>query len=388
MEKPMPLSHLARPLAALASLAAAGLLTACAGLPATPAAVEATADLVEIPSSRGLSLAETGVVALDEDMRGFLARAVAADGEGRRLRQLVGAVVESPDFRVDYADDTRSARETFHALRGNCLSFTNLFIAFARPLGLNASYQEVDVPPTWAAADDAFVLSRHINVLVTTETGTEHVVDFNMADFRAAYPRRAISDERAAAHYYSNLGVERLQAGDAPGAFELFRRALAMDRTLPQAWVNLGAWYRRQGDAARAEASYLEALRVDPNESAAMSNLAILHAREGRADLARWYQRRIASYRAQNPYYHYELAKAAYLKGDYVRAARESRAALHRSDVDPAFYSLLGMSYRELGRPEAAREAFARAVELASDEDLRSAVRRKLELLGAPTAGL
>jgi Flp pilus assembly protein TadD len=384
----MPLSQPVRRRDALVSLAAAGLFSACAALPATPAAVDARADLVEIPSAKGLSFAESGFMTLDQAMHAFLARSVTADSEPLRLRQLVAAVVLNPDFRVDYADETRSARETFHALRGNCLSFTSLLVAFARPLGLNASYQEVDVPPSWTAGDDAFVLSRHINVLVTTQAGVQHVVDFNMAEFRAGYPRRAISDERAAAHYYSNLGVERLQAGDAPGAFELFRRALAMDRTLSQAWVNLGAWYRRQGDAARAEASYLEALRVDPNESAAMSNLAILHAREGRADLARWYQRRIASYRAQNPYYHYELAKAAYVRGDFDQALRESRAALERRDVDPAFHSLLGMSYRELGRPERAREAFERAIELADDEDLRSAVRRKLEVLGAPTAGL
>jgi Flp pilus assembly protein TadD len=151
--------------------------------------------------------------------------------------------------------------------------------------------------------------------------------------------------------------------------------------------VNLGAWYRRHGDAARAEASYLEALRLNPREYVAMGNLAGLHAREGRADLARWFRSRVTQYRLQNPYYRYQQAQIAYFAGDFSSAARQLREALRAADNDPTFYSLLGASYRELGKPEAARAAFARAVELADDEDLRSAVRHKLELLGAPSAG-
>jgi Flp pilus assembly protein TadD len=371
-------------LAATAALA----LASCTSLPATPAARGVPADFVAIPSPVGRSLHDAGVIALDGPMREFLAREVTGRDPLTKLRQLVRAVIENPEFRIDYADDTRSAAETFHALRGNCLSFTNLFVALAREAGLAVGYQEVDVPPTWTTRAEAFVVSRHVNAIVTVRPGSLHVVDFNMAEFRAAYPRRAISDERAGAHYYSNLGVERLQGGDAAAAYEHFRSALALDRSLPQAWVNLGAWYRRQGDPARAEASYLEALRLDPRDSSAMTNLASLHAQAGRAELARWYERRVARYRAQNPYYKFEQARAAYAAGDYGRAARRLREALRRTDVDPTFYSLLGMSYRELGRPDDARAAFARAIELADDPALRSAVRHKLERLGAPRASL
>ena len=366
--------------------AAAALgLAGCAGLPATPAAQELPGDFISIPAQDGHSLAEAGVLSLDGAMREFLATEVWAQDRPTKLRQLVRAVIENPRFRIDYADDTRSAAETFHALRGNCLSFTNLFIALGREAGLTLSYQEVDVPPTFTTRDETLVVSRHVNVVVNVRPGATHVVDFNMADFRAAYPRRAISDERAAAHYYSNLGAERLQAGDMSAAYEHFRVALAMDRTLPQAWVNLGAWHWRQGDSARAEASYLEALRLSPRDSTAMSNLASLHAREGRRELADWYEQRVDRYRAQNPYYKYGLARTAYAAGDYGSAVRRLREALRHSDIDPTFYTLLGMSYRELGQRDAARVAFTRALELADDEALRSAVRRKLDLLGANT---
>ena len=376
-----------RPLDA-ASLFAALALAGCSALPVTPAARSVPADFVAIPPPGGLSLAEAGVTRVDAEMRAFLETEVTGSGDLTKLRQLIRAVVENPRFRIEYDEDTRSAAATFGALRGNCLSFTNLFVTLAREAGLRVSYQEVDVPPSWTLHDDTFVVSRHMNAVVTLRQSADHVVDFNMARFRAAYPRRAISDARAAAHYYSNLGVERMQANERDAAFAYFQRALALDRTLAQVWVNLGAWYRRQGSPVLAEASYLEALRLQPREFVAMSNLADLHESEGRALFARAYRKRVTQYRLQNPYYRYEQAKNAYLAGEFAAAARQLREALRHADNDPTFYSLLGMTYRELGRTNDAREAFTRAVALADDETLRSAVRRKLELLGAPSAEL
>ncbi len=46
------------------------------------------------------------------------------------------------------------------------MSFTNMFLSMARYVGLNASFQEVKVPPDWTRRGDSFVLSRHINVNV------------------------------------------------------------------------------------------------------------------------------------------------------------------------------------------------------------------------------
>lgn len=380
----MPARRLEAALLAASALAFA----ACASVPATPAARALGPAFVALPAPDGRPLADAGITTLDADMRSFLAREVTGRDDATRLRQLIRAVVENAAFRIDYGDDTRSAAETFATQRGNCLSFTNLFVALAREAGLSVSYQEVDVPPVWTAHDESFVVSRHVNAVVAARNGTSQVVDFNMGEFRAAYPRRSISDARAAAHYFSNLGVERLEAGEQDAAFAHFVRALALDRSLAQAWVNLGAWYRRQGDPVRAEASYLEALAANPRELVAMSNLSTLHEREGHVELARWYARRAANFRLQNPYYRYERAKVAYLAGDFSRAARQLHEALRRSDADPTFYSLLGMTYRELGRREEARAAFTRAIELADDPRLRSAVRLKLDLLGGPRARL
>jgi Flp pilus assembly protein TadD len=372
-----------------ASCAIALALVGCAGLPASDEAKRVPAELLAGTDGGVLPPGGAGISALDDDMRAFLADQVRGGDDYHRLRSLLGSVIENASFQIEYDEDTRTAAETFHVGRGNCLSFTNLIVGMARELGLVVSYQEVEIPPVWFLRDGSFVLSRHVNAVVDLPGRSPHVVDFNMAEFRLSYPRRPISDERAAAHYFSNLGVERMQAGEPAPALDYFRRAIAMDRTLAQAWVNLGTWYLRQGEPARAEASYLEALRVSAREYVAMSSLANLHAQRGRPELARWYQRRVIQFRKQNPYYRYEQALAAYRAGDYDAAAGHLRGAIRREADDAAFHSLLGLVYRQLGKDDSARRAFLRAVELADDDDLRRAYRRKLDLLGGgPSAGL
>lgn len=364
------------------------LLAGCAGLPVSPEAQGVAAEELQAADAAGLSLAEAGIASLDDDVRAFLAAQVSGGDDSRRLRSLLEAVIENPRFHVEYDEQTRSASETFRAMRGNCLSFTNLFVGLAREVGLDVSYQEVEIPPTWSLHGDDFVLSRHVNAVVRLRGRPSRVVDFNMAEFRLVYPRRPISDERAAAHYYSNLGVERMQAGERVLAREHFQRALALDPSFAQAWVNLGIWYQREREPGLAEASYLQALRVSPREYVAMSNLASLHEKRGRPEMAHWFRRRVAQYRIQNPYYHYQLALGAYRTADYARAASRLREAIRRSGDDATFHSLLGLVYSHQGKVASARRELLRAVELAETDASRRAYRRKLDLLGARSAGL
>jgi Flp pilus assembly protein TadD len=352
-------------------------------LPASPAARALPAAALQLAAPAPPEPSLAAITALDEGMRAFLEWRVSGANDEQRLHSLLGAVISNPTFRVEYGDETRSAVETFQRMRGNCLSFTSLLVGLAREVGLSISYQEVDVPPIWSLRDGSFVLTRHVNAVVKLAPDFSQVVDFNMAEFRLAYPRREISDERAAAHFHSNLGVERMQAGEAERARQHFAYAIALDPTLAQAWINLGIWYGREGDPARAEASFLEALRVDPRELVAMSNLANLHAREGRAALARSYEQRVARFRAQNPYYRLALARDAYRAGDYATAVDHLQHAIHRAPDEAEFHSWLALSYRQLGRVEPARRELERAVELADEDETRRAYRRKLEILAA-----
>lgn len=368
------------------TLAIAASLAGCATLPDdTPGASLGPEELLEhspIAGGRELPpLPDPGVLTLDVDMRDFLARNVQTEGDDySRLFQLLSAVIAPGSFGVEYQEKTLTASGTFHARAGNCLSFTNLFIALSRGVGLDVTYQEVEIPPDWNMRSDTLVLNRHVNASVDLGQVGEHVVDFNMESFRASYPRRQVSDARAQAHFFNNLGVDRLHAGDALEAFRHFREALRLDPSLAAAWINLGTLYRREGYPAHAEASYREALRASPREDVALSNLARLYAAEGRDADAEALRQRVVRHRMQNPYYRAALAREAYDAADYAGAVRHLKAAIRERPDEVQFHSLLGASYLQLGQSERARRAFSEAAEVAADP---TPYQRKLERLAS-----
>jgi transglutaminase-like putative cysteine protease len=150
-----------RPARASASVgvgaALAGLITlACASAPPrrdgariTPDELRAGTVLGEAPGSSAL-VAPEEVLAVSAEMQAFL-NAHVARGVDRvaRVRQLAGAIVDESRFGLKYDETTRTAAETFRTRRGNCLSFSNMFVALARSVGLTVDFQEVDVPPDW-----------------------------------------------------------------------------------------------------------------------------------------------------------------------------------------------------------------------------------------------
>ena len=58
----------------------------------------------------------------------------------------------------------------------------------------------------------------YIDRMLTVTGPGIRIVDFNIDNFRSSYDRRRISDARLLAHYYNNVAVERMQAGDAAAA--------------------------------------------------------------------------------------------------------------------------------------------------------------------------
>lgn len=325
------------------------------------------------------------VLLVSPEMRAFLDRHVAPGADRVfRLRQLGNAIIRGGSFRLEYDETTRTASATFHARRGNCLSFSSMFVAMARHLGLSAQYQEVDSPPDWSFRDDSFVLNRHVDVLVDLGKGGEHVVDFNMDDFRTSYDRRRISDARALAHYYNNVAVERMQAGDTASALGYFRKAADNDASFSPAWTNLGILYMRKGHPAYAEAAHLQALKADPSDLVAVSNLASLYGRQGDRERAAAYRRRVIDHRRQNPYYRFQLAREAFRAEDYAAAIGYLKDAIRMKKNEDQFYFLLGLSYLKKGDAQAARRWLSRAEEVAATDALKRRYASKMDILLPP----
>jgi tetratricopeptide (TPR) repeat protein len=326
---------------------------------------------------------EKEVLALSSEMRDFLDKHVDRKASPElKLRQLAFAIIDAEALGVKYDDTTRTASEAFHLRHGNCLSYSNMFVAMARDVGLNVQFQEVDIPPDWTFDNDTFVLNRHVNVYVNLGLKGTRVVDFNMEDFKSTYDMLRISDERALGHFYNNIGVERMQAGDVASALAHFRRALVdSGRGFSPAWTNLGTLYLRNGHPAHAEAAFLEALKVNESDSVAMSNLARLYERLGDQERAAAYRKRVNSDHWRNPYYRYQLAHQAFLARDYDTAIGHLKYAIRKRPAEDTFYFLMGMSYLKKGDAGAARRWLAKAQEVAVTDALRRRYASKVDAL-------
>jgi len=325
------------------------------------------------------------VMALTDDMREFL-RTHVRDGSlaAGSLSQLAYAVIREGSFGLEYDESTRTASETFRAKRGNCMSFTNMFVVLARGVGLDARFQEVDIPPDWSVAQDTYVFNRHINIHVDLAVTGVHVVDFNMWDFKTEYDMRIVSDERALAHFFNNMGAEFMQQGDMAEAFYAFRRAIAEnDPSFSPAWTNLGTLYRRKGFAYHAEAAYLQALVIDRSDLIAMSNLTALYDRRGDQKQAARYRNKVNSHRKQNPYYRCQLARDAFDAKDYDLAIDHLKYAARKNKDEDHFCVLLGLVYLQKGDEEKARRWMARAEKLAETDALRGIYSSKIDRLKA-----
>ena len=370
----------------------AGILVIMAGCASVPPSEEAAVISPEQLLAGEPLLATTGelpeiisaadILFVDAAMRSFMDAHVDANGTSYvKLHQLLYAVINEGSFGLEYNDLTHTAAETFDIRTGNCLSFTNMFVAMAREAGLKASFQEVEIPPDWSMQGDVFVLSRHMNIYIDLGYHGEHIVDFNIDDFRSTYDRRKISDERALAHFYSNRGVERLQADDTIEAFLFFRQALEFDQSFAPAWNNLGTLYSRNGHRGFAEASYLQAVEVQRGAMLPMSNLARLYEANGDEERAEYYRDRVSYHRSRNPYYQYHLAREAFQERNYEEAIEYLQRAIKQKEWEDSFYFLLGLSYLQIGEEEKARRWLSKAEEVAEDDSLKRNYHNKLELL-------
>lgn len=365
-------------------------LSGCAGRALTPV-LDAQIGPADILAGRPIigdgPMPSTGVdtgaiLAVDADMRRFIDRFVDRKSRGElRLEELVRAIISDGSFGLVYEETTRTASGTFAARSGNCLSFTNMFVAMARDVGLDARFQEVDIPPDWSLRNDTFVLNRHVNVNIRLTYGREHIVDFNIDDFRSTYGRRQIPDQRAFAHYYNNQGVARMLSGKQAEAFALLRTAIDLDRTFVPAWSNLAALYHRAGEPAYAEAAYLQALRLQPGDLVSMSNLSRLYQAQGNAKLAAYYMRRARDHRQRNPYYRYYLARQAFLARHYAEAIGHLEYAVRKKKWEDSFYFLLGLSYLQQGDERQARKWLSKAEEVAQSDTLKRNYHSKIDLL-------
>lgn len=358
-------------------------------LPSVDDQILLSGDVFPGAASQSIPSAED-VFGLSPDMARFLDANVGGKTDERTFAELIDAMETFGIRQLIYDNDTQTASRTFEERRGNCLSFTNMFLVMARHVGLRAKFQEVSISPEWIKQGDMQVLRRHVNVYVrltgkgkSMDRKGDRVVDFDDEGGPQASMETIISDSRALAHFYNNWAVDSLEVGNTDLAFAYARKAIVDgDANFSPAWGLIGVLYRRAERLDLAEAAQLRALQAEPDDTVAMSNLERLYASQGRDELADYYRDQVLGHRLKNPYFRMEKAREAYQAGDYPTAVAHLKKAISLKNDESEFYFLLRDSYYQMGDILKARKYHAKAHKVLDEQGGREGTPRRIKPKG------
>ena len=224
------------------------------------------------------AIPDPGIFEVDDDMRAFVAGKIGkARSDRERMRRLLNGMIDSGLMSLDYNDArTKTARDTFHDRVGNCISFTNLFVALAREADLDVAFQTVAIPPIWYADSDLVILNNHVNAVVKQNFQSRTVVDFNVTDLKGNYDTIEVSDNYALALYFNNIAMDALRARDFERSFRLLKKSIETSPSIAGNWANLGVIYSRNSLPEYAIRAYRTALDLDKEHRPSLTTLATL----------------------------------------------------------------------------------------------------------------
>lgn len=367
-----------------------GLLTSCATAVITPKTTpDDRAWLLSGKPLFGedtdlLTLPEDNVLQLSDEIIQFLSDEKFYQGSDKsRLKSLIAALFQKGGLGFSYQPTaTFTARETFQQRRGNCLAFTTLVVVMGRHLGLNAQFNEVDVPYIWdIQSNSTLVLYKHVNAIVDTGKLPKQLVDISMEEYDYSYQQRIIPDQLAVAQYYNNRAMELLYDKEYREAYRYLVKAITLVPNVSYLWSNLGSLFRRADQMQAAELALRIALEISPRNLTAISNAARIYTDLGRHELAERLEKKAEYYRLRNPYYRYKLGLDAFLEKDYSSALTHTQAAIQLYPKEHRFYFLEGMIYLQNGSKERAKQSLDKAIKISSDKKQRAKYQHKMEFL-------
>jgi Flp pilus assembly protein TadD len=280
-----------------------------------------------------------------------------------RLEILQQSFFDGGEFEFQYdVVRTLTAEEAFAARHGNCMSFTSLFIALSRSLGIQTVLVSVKRQPEVMKDAGLVVVNRHV-VAGFKAPGKVHLFDFYVTNTSPHVTQRVLDDLEASAIYHTNIGGAAIRAGDPEEAVRNLEIAVVLAPRWAPAWVNLGVARARLDKTEEAFAAFNRALEVEPGNSSAFVNLAKIYREQGRAEEADTAMRAAAE-STRNPFTLIAMADAEMLRRNFDAARQYLRRARWWYGKEPEVYMALSRLAKLEGDDSRAQKYSRRAVDL------------------------
>ena len=207
------------------------------------------------------------------EMAAYAAEIAGAGSDRERLLRLQQHLFDRAKTAFEYQEDvTLTGREAFAMMRGNCVSFTNLFVGLARSIGIEAQAVMFHHRSSLDVEGDLMIFNTHLAAGYRIG-GRALVFDFFNRRSEREFGFTLLDDRSHAGIYLSNRGTGALRAGDPELALHWLELATRIAPRLGTAWGNLGVVRRRTGNIDGAIEAHLFAIELEPYEHRALANL-------------------------------------------------------------------------------------------------------------------
>ena len=296
------------------------------------------------------------------------AEALSGRGGGtvEELKRIQSALFDTTRFTFDYESEmTTTASVALSTRRGNCVSFTNLFIAMARSRGLRVKAGYIEPRAIGERRGDLVYIMTHV-VAVYPLNDRYVVFDFYRTREDPVQHIRLLDDYELAALYVNNLAVQALSVSDYALAEARLKAVLKLAPEFAAAYGNLGVILRRRGDIPGAIDAYRRALALEPRDPSILGNLATLYTGLGREREAKA-ALELADLRLATPYTILARGDLEAADGRIEEALRYYRRAARLDPTIPDPHLSIARLTRSAGRLDEAKRAAKRALELDPD---------------------
>ena len=122
-------------------------------------------------------------------------------------------------------------------------------------------------------------------------------------------------------------------------------------------WNNVGFVYSKLGKPAFAQKAYEVALSLDAEDKSALAGMVVALTAQGRLQEAASYERRVHWYQMKNPFYHFALAKGAFMQARFDEALLAVEGAIDLKEDEARFFALRAAIAAELGDEQLAERS-------------------------------
>jgi tetratricopeptide (TPR) repeat protein len=291
------------------------------------------------------------------------------------MQALVDFMIADDGLALRYLEQpTLGIDESFARRQVNCLSFTMMFVAMARAVGIDAFAQASDDALAIRVIDDTLYRATHVNAGVQIGHA-RHTVDVGWRAILAGREPRRIDDARLVAMLHNNHAVESLLRGQPEAASASIAAALALDPANPTVWSNAGVVHWRAGRNGEAERAYLRALALRRDHVGALSNMVALQRMAGSAVRLAMFEKRLQRAQAGDPFSQFVIAQSLAGTGRDDEAVAHYLRAIRLLPGEPRFHRSLAEVYQRQGKASASERARQRAERLEARQASRRGIR-------------